>query len=330
MAHGVDPGSPLHIGGDECSGGDERFQRGGRLARESGQFSQGMWGGNVSVCDPRSTSRPFLEGDIQFERPRAPVAKRGPVIPQPTSPKRWVNVAAIAAQEFRTAESRLAAHAALQAGPPPPVKILRRPTIMMSSTRPPNDKRGFIHKSRFGGFIGGLVGDIIPGGLDDFFIDKFTGGKFTGGGNGGQPAACGPGYERVAGQCVPSVVPGRSPGGGGFDPTPGVMTPAEKSVAGPGATGFQAPFQSAVTHLQCPRFGNGKVGILWMNKWTGQIVCLPRGTNGAGFGLVRKNKPRAKAYITRAQYKRVTDRKKDVEKAKEFAKATGLHMHKKK
>lgn len=90
--------------------------------------------------------------------------------------------------------------------------------------------------------------------------------------------------------CPPTV-----PGCPGFDPTPGVATPAEVSV---GAPGLQAPFAVQRTHLQCPVFGNGKVGILWMSGLDGTIVCLPRGVNGLQFGLVRKNPPGPKPLFT--------------------------------
>ncbi len=67
-----------------------------------------------------------------------------------------------------------------------------------------------------------------------------------------------------------------------------------------------APSAVAITRLECPRFGNGKIGLLWMLPLTGQVVCLPRGVNGKGFGLVRKNRPRAKPVLSAADGKLFT------------------------
>ncbi len=67
---------------------------------------------------------------------------------------------------------------------------------------------------------------------------------------------------------------------------------------GAGAPGLAQPTQVAVAKLQCPRMGNGKIGILWMSKMDGTIVCLPRGVSGAQFGLQRKNKPPTKPMFT--------------------------------
>lgn len=124
---------------------------------------------------------------------------------------------------------------------------------------------------------------------------------------------CGPGFTKSpAGTCV-SVIPG--------DPTPGVTTPAERSM---GQTGLALPMATSVRTLVCPTFADGKKGLLWMNALTGEVVCLPRATNGAGFGLIRKNKPRKKAFISANDVKIL--RKKDAltKKAKAFAKLTGM------
>ena len=68
---------------------------------------------------------------------------------------------------------------------------------------------------------------------------------------------------------------------------------------------------------------NGKKGILWMGMQNGVVVCLPTGVNGKPMGLMRKNKPRAKAFISAAQVKGLRKRSTLTKKAKEFAKLTG-------
>jgi len=83
---------------------------------------------------------------------------------------------------------------------------------------------------------------------------------------------------------------------------------------------------SSVSRLQCPRYANG-TGILWMQPLSGQVVCLPRGVNGGPFGLIRKNKPRRKAYITAAEIKQLKSVDRTKKKAKSFAKLAGLHTH---
>lgn len=136
-----------------------------------------------------------------------------------------------------------------------------------------------------------------------------------GGGDPGQPFMpdCGPGFVRdSSGNCIVAFRQ---------DPTPGVTTPAERSM---GQTGLALPMATSVQTLVCPTFADGKKGLLWMNALTGEVVCLPRATNGAGFGLIRKNKPRKKAFISANDIKIL--RKKDAltKKAKAFAKLTGM------
>jgi len=103
------------------------------------------------------------------------------------------------------------------------------------------------------------------------------------------------------------------------DPTPGSQTPGEASQGG--AVGLQSPFAVQRTVLQCPVFGNGKVGILWMMPLTGQIVCLPRGVSGTAFGLIRKNKPAAKPFLTGGEVKCI---KKAQRLSKSFAKKASM------
>jgi len=90
-----------------------------------------------------------------------------------------------------------------------------------------------------------------------------------------------------------------------------------------GATGLALPMKTCVETSICPEFADGKKGILWMNALTGEEVCLPRGSNGSGFGLIRKHKPRKKPFISANDVKIL--RKKDAltKKAKAFAKLTG-------
>tara|TARA_R110000751_G_scaffold157003_1_gene262419 strand:+ start:204 stop:938 length:735 start_codon:yes stop_codon:yes gene_type:complete len=87
--------------------------------------------------------------------------------------------------------------------------------------------------------------------------------------------------------------------------------------------GMVIPEEVLQSRLECPTFANGKTGILWMRAMTGEVVCLPRGVNGAGFGLVRKNKPRKKAFITAAEKASLSKRDALGKKAREFAKLTG-------
>ncbi len=110
-----------------------------------------------------------------------------------------------------------------------------------------------------------------------------------------------------------------------FDPGPGVGLPG-----GNGATGAGLTRPSSVSRqvLECPRFADGKTGILWMNALTGDVVCLPRRTSGRGFGLIRKNKPRKKAFISAAQKKSLDDIAKVQAKAKKFATDAGFSCKK--
>lgn len=95
-----------------------------------------------------------------------------------------------------------------------------------------------------------------------------------------------------------------------------------------GGGGLATPTLRSVTRMECPRFANGSKGILWMNI-NGQVVCLPRGVNGSGFGLFRKNKKRAKPFISAAQIKELKSVKRTQKKAKKFASLAGLTAHSK-
>jgi len=143
------------------------------------------------------------------------------------------------------------------------------------------------------GDIIGTVGDFLPGPIGP--ILGGIGGIFGGGGNGAAGfGPCTPGFD-----CPGDIVNGGIPGGGIFDPTPGVGTPAEVGVGV--ATGPVSPSRVPRNVHVCPDFADGKMGILYFNAITNAIVCLPRGTTKAtadGFGLRRKNKPRAKAAVT--------------------------------
>ena len=108
------------------------------------------------------------------------------------------------------------------------------------------------------------------------------------------PAACGPGFVQDAfGNCVP--------GAGIADPTPIGTTPGERN--GVRADGPASPSRVARNVHVCPKFVDGSTGILYFSPLTNEIVCLPRSmtTKAAmAFGLLRKNKPRAKAPVTAA------------------------------
>ena len=112
-----------------------------------------------------------------------------------------------------------------------------------------------------------------------------------------------------------------TPGGGIGDAIRRFVPGGESGMRSTG--GMVEPTEVHSARLECPRFANGKTGILWMHVMSGQVVCLPRGVNGTGFGLVRKNKPRKKAYITAAEKASLTKRDGLSKKAREFAKLTG-------
>ena len=182
-----------------------------------------------------------------------------------------------------------------------------------------------------GGFPGGPAGGLnidvtLPGGIE--FEIPGTGGisgtipiGTNGGGGGGRfaPSDGGPcGFfqspDPITGECRFDMDPGAGqgfPGGG----------------AG-GGGGLTRPAAVSRRVLECTRFADGKKGILWMNALTGDVVCLPRRTSGRGFGLIRKNKPRKKAYITAAEKASLTKITKIQGRAKKFATDAGFSCKK--
>lgn len=122
-----------------------------------------------------------------------------------------------------------------------------------------------------------------------------------------------PFVRQADGSCKFDLDPGEGTGlpggdGGGF--------PAQD-------IGLVTPNTVCVETMQCPTFADGKTGILWMNALTGQVFCLPRATNGTGFGLVRKNRPRRKAFVTAAEISALRGQARTKKKAKKFAALTG-------
>lgn len=116
--------------------------------------------------------------------------------------------------------------------------------------------------------------------------------------------------DPITGRCVPD-----------FDPGPGQGAPGGNGAAG---TGLNRPRAVSRTVLECPTFADGRKGLLWMNALTGDVVCLPRGTSGRGFGLIRKNRPRRKAFISAAEWSRLQKRSGVEAKAKKFAGKAGF------
>ena len=185
-----------------------------------------------------------------------------------------------------------------------------------------------------GGSVGSQLCALLPEGwartLCELGLDYTGLGRNGGGGGSGQternPFTGLPGVE-----CTPPFI--RDPvtgecrlAGATTDPTPGTVTPAEASV---GVTGVLLPSLVGVMTHVCPKYADGKKGILWMNALTGQVVCLPRGVNGKGFGLIRKNKPRRKPYISAAEKKHLDVHTRVQKKARDFASAAGYTCKKK-
>lgn len=96
--------------------------------------------------------------------------------------------------------------------------------------------------------------------------------------------------------------------------------PGPNGVVGGGIT----PTVTCVETHVCPTFADGKKGILWINPLTNTVLCLPRGCSGKGFGLIRKNRPRAKAYISAASIRDLKGMARTQKKAKAFARLAGL------
>jgi len=136
----------------------------------------------------------------------------------------------------------------------------------------------------------GTFRDPIFGTCIGLSIPDFPGGNGNGG-NGFAP--CQTGFARdFTGACVPIL-------NGNGDP--GTLDPAERG--GMAADGPALPSRVARNVHVCPKFVDGSTGILYFSPLTNQIVCLPRSMtskSALAFGLLRKNKPRAKAAVTAA------------------------------
>jgi len=221
-----------------------------------------------------------------------------------------------------------------------------------------HDRRGFIHKRIIGGIkgaiggilggsplgaIGGAIGGFFGGGSKlvpqpaplPFAPPSMVPGRFPvsvpvapraaqrrrafapssfrtsraalqGGGNG-----CPPFMSRnTRGKCVVDIFQGGT----------GLLG---DEIQEPIAEGLVEPEEVCIDTLMCPTFADGKKGVLWMNAMTGQVVCLPRGVNGSGFGLIRKNRPRRKAFVTAAEISALRGQARTKKKAKKFAALTG-------
>ena len=125
-------------------------------------------------------------------------------------------------------------------------------------------------------------------------------------------AGCFPGFsiDPITGRCVLDL-----------DPGAGTGLPGGNGAAG---TGLNRPRATSRTVLECPTFADGKKGILWMNALTGDVVCLPRRTSGKGFGLIRKNPPRQKPFISAAEKRLLTKISSVQKRAKKFAMDAGF------
>jgi len=154
----------------------------------------------------------------------------------------------------------------------------------------------------------------VPG---DPFVDPvpFAPG-FAPGAPGGAPEGCLPFQTRdpITGECRFD-----------FDPGPGTGLPGGGAAGG---TGLNRPSLENRAVLVCPTFADGKKGILWMNALTGDVICLPRRTSGKGFGLIRKNPPRKKAFISAAEKALLTKMKSVQNRAKKFATDAGFSCKK--
>jgi len=127
--------------------------------------------------------------------------------------------------------------------------------------------------------------------------------------------------------CLPFFTPDPITGECRFDidPGPGQGLPGGNGAAGGGLT---RPRRISREIDVCPRFADGKQGILWMNALTGDVVCLPRRTSGKGFGLIRKNKPRAKPVISAAEGRLATKIKAIQTRGKKHAEKLGFSCKK--
>ncbi len=223
------------------------------------------------------------------------------------------------------------------------------------------DRRGFIHKRLIGaatGFLGGggvvgAVGGFLGGGgtkvVPGTVPTAPTGPRPSFGPFGRRRQAAPPAFIPIPGgvQLIPSSAapPGplgipllpcifpfvrQADGSCKFDLDPGGGTgipggPQGDFPAGPegGPTNMVQPQAVCIETLVCPTFADNKKGVLWMQAMTGVVVCLPRGVNGSGFGLIRKNRPRRKAFVTAAEISALRGQARTKKKAKKFAALTG-------
>lgn len=179
-----------------------------------------------------------------------------------------------------------------------------------------------------GGGLGGALGSTCqywPDYLQAvcYGISGYLGNDATPGAGAGVQCPAGSTWSAAQGMCVPT-----GGGGAGTDATPGTVTPGEAST---GVTGILLPMAGSVQRYTCPKYPDGKTGILWMNALTGQLVCLPRGVNGSHFGYIRKNKPKPKPVMSAAHFKHLTAKVSKREKtiARTLAKATGVSCSRK-
>lgn len=167
---------------------------------------------------------------------------------------------------------------------------------------------------------GGTISGDIPGtGGFDFDIDL---------GDSSIPGIPQPSLAPTGGnRCLPFFSPDPITGECVFDVDPGAGTglPGGGAAAG---TGLNRPRAVSRTVLDCPTFADGRKGILWMNALTGDVVCLPRRTSGKGFGLIRKNPPRAKPFISAAEKKLLNKISSVQKRAKTFATDAGFSCKK--
>lgn len=171
-----------------------------------------------------------------------------------------------------------------------------------------------VRESVFGDLISGAVsfipgvGPILAAGVG--VVDRAISDR-------AQPA----GIDRNG--CLPFMTPDPISGECRFDFDPGSGTGAPGGGAAAG-TGLNRPNPISRMVLECPRFADGKRGILWMNALTGDVVCLPRRTSGKGFGLIRKNPPRQKPFISAAEKRLLTKITSVQKRAKKFAMDAGF------
>lgn len=206
-----------------------------------------------------------------------------------------------------------AVNLAIAGGAPVPMVDIPDAGTSIPTPMPPSFPGG----TQLGIDVGGTIGGVdlsfpIPGTEGIPGTISLTGA----GGGGGAPgdfspiaAGCLPGFTRdpITGQCRFDI-----------DPGPGTGLPG-----GNGRVNLTRPMETSRRVLVCPKFADGRMGILWMNMLDGQIVCLPRGVSGKGFGMVRKNRPRAKPFISAAEIKAARKRDSLGKKAKTVAGLTG-------